>query len=241
MARKGRSVSMRRWALVIVLIVSVAALSLSGAAAQATAVARELAATAGPAGPFVFAAFYAAATVLAFPGLPMTVLAGVLFGPAVGSASVIVGATVGATAAFALGRWLARDRVRALLERRLGRLSRLDRWMTGRGFASILLLRLVPVVPFNALNYAAGLSGVRMRDYVPATAIGIVPGVVVYAALGGTVQDPTSPAFLTAVGLFVVLTVTTVLLRRRFAPVAPVVEDRPPDSTLTDDSPTVRR
>ena len=236
--------SPKRWLLLVALVVAVAALSLSGVAAQVTAAARALAAAAGPAGPLVFAAAYVLATLLAVPGGPLTILAGVLFGPVLGSATAVGAATVGATAAFALGRRLGRDRVEALLERRTGRLQRLDRWMTGRGFAAILLLRLVPVVPFNMLNYVAGLSGVRPRDYVPATAVGIIPGTVVYAALGGTVHDPTSPAFVVAVALFVALVAVTVLLRRRFvptvAPVPPTTDERP-DARISGGGPSVPR
>jgi uncharacterized membrane protein YdjX (TVP38/TMEM64 family) len=196
---------------VVVLLLVLAA---TGATAPLTRVARDLVEAAGPAAPVVFALLYAVATVLLVPGAPMTALAGVLFGPALGTGVVLVGAMTGASAAFALGRWLARDRVQHLLR---GRVERMDRWLTDRGFSALLVLRLVPVVPFSALNYVSGLSGIRVRDYLSATAIGIVPGTFAYVALGGTVHDPTSPAFIAAVLFFLALVGVTALLRARSA------------------------
>ena len=73
---------------------------------------------------------------------------------------------------------------------------------------------LFPIVPFNALNYAAGVTAVTRRDYVVGTAIGIVPGAFAYAALGGSIDDPTFPAFLGAVGLVVALAVAAPLVNR---------------------------
>lgn len=190
----------------------VAVLAVAGALAPVSELAGEAVDRAGPAGPVAFALLYAVAAVLLVPGAPMTALAGVLFGPVLGAATVVLGASAGATAAFVVGRWLARDRVRSLLGERLGRA---DGWITRRGFLSILVLRLVPAVPFSILNYAAGLSGVRMRHYVPATVVGIVPGTIAYAALGGTAHDPTSAGFVAAVVFFVVLLGATAFLRSR--------------------------
>lgn len=196
-------------------LVAVVAMAVTGVASTTTGLARDVVAAAGPAAPIVFVAVYAAATVLLVPGAPMTALAGVLFGPVTGAGAVVLGATLGATAAFGLGRRLGRDRVHGRLS---GRLAHLDRWLTRQGFVSILVLRLVPAVPFSTLNYAAGLSGVRLRHYVPATAVGIVPGTLAYATLGGTIHDPTSRAFLGAVLLFLLLLGAGAAVRAHLAP-----------------------
>ena len=83
--------------------------------------------------------------------------------------------------------------------------KRLDTWVSDRGFVAVLTLRFIPVVPFNVLNYAAGLSGVSTRAYVPATVFGIAPGTFAYAAVGGTASDPLSAPFLSAVTFVVAL------------------------------------
>ncbi|MBA3422838.1 MAG: TVP38/TMEM64 family protein [Thermoleophilaceae bacterium] len=171
----------------------------------------------GIAGPLVYVALYAVLTVLLFPGALITAAGGALFGPVLATLLTVVGATLGATAAFAIGRRLGREQVERIAGRRT---DAVDRWLERRGFLAVLYLRLIPLVPFNALNYAAGVTGVRRRDYVLGTALGIVPGAFAYAALGGSLDDPLSPAFLAAVGLVVALAVAGPLvdrLRRRRA------------------------
>lgn len=157
---------------------------------------------AGVAGPLVFVALYVVLTVLMFPGAVMTAAAGVLFGPAIGTFLAVVGATLGSALAFQLAKRLGRQQVERIAGRRIGRL---DAWLERRGFLAVFYVRLIPVVPFNALNYAAGVTGVSFRDFAAGTALGIVPGTFAFAALGGSFEDPTSPVFLTAVGLLVLL------------------------------------
>lgn len=165
---------------------------------------QELVSSAGWAAPVVFVLAYALGTVAFLPGAAMTVLAGVLFGPVLGTGLVVAGGTAGATAAFALTRRLGRARIQRFLGPRL---TRADGWLERRGFAAMLGLRLVPLVPFNVLNYAAGLSRMTTRPYVAATALGIVPGAFAYASLGGTLDDPLSARFFGAVALVVALAV----------------------------------
>lgn len=157
---------------------------------------------AGMAGPLVFVALYVALTVFMFPGAVMTAVAGVLFGPAIGTLLAVAGATLGSATAFQLAKRLGRQQVERIAGRRIGRL---DAWLERRGFLAVLYVRLIPVVPFNALNYAAGVTGVSFRDFAAGTALGIVPGTFAFAALGGSFEDPTSPVFLTALGLLVLL------------------------------------
>ncbi|MDP9022605.1 MAG: TVP38/TMEM64 family protein [Actinomycetota bacterium] len=174
--------------------------------------------SAGVAAPLVYVLVYAGLTVLLVPGAVLTIAGGVLFGTAAGTALAVVGASLGAAAAFAAGRRLGREQVERMAGKRLGSL---DRWLERRGFLAVLYLRLFPVVPFNALNYLAGVTGLRTRDYVSATVVGIVPGAFAYAALGGSFDDPTAPEFIAAVSLLIVLVIggpfINRLLRRRGA------------------------
>ncbi len=166
----------------------------------------------GVAGPFVFAAVYALASTAMLPAAPFTIGAGVLFGPVVGTATALVGATLGASGAFLLGRLLGRGAVERYGGRRV---AALDRYLARRGFLSLLLVRLVPLFPFNLVNVVSGVTGMAMRDFVLATAVGIIPGTVAYAALGGTLDDPTSPAFLAAISIFALVTVAAAVASRR--------------------------
>lgn len=135
--------------------------------------------------PVVYILFYAVGTLFAFPGLLLTVLGGVTFGTAKGTLYVILGSNLGASLAFGLARWLGRDFVARHVK---GPMDRVDRQLRNQGFLRVLQLRLIPLVPFNMLNYACGLSGVRYLHYLFASLIGMLPGIFVYvysaAALG---------------------------------------------------------
>jgi uncharacterized membrane protein YdjX (TVP38/TMEM64 family) len=130
-----------------------------------------------PALPVLFVLAYAVATVAGLPGTALTLAGGAIFGTPLGSLLNWTGATLGALGAYALARRLGSDAVRTLL----GRHARALDTLTARsGFATLFRLRLIPVVPFNALNFAAGLAAAPFRPYALSTALGIIPGTVVY-------------------------------------------------------------
>lgn len=166
----------------------------------------------GAGGPIVYVGLYALVTVLLLPGTPFTILSGVVFGPVVGSVVALVGATLGATVSFLVGRGIGRPAVEQLSGRRV---RAIDAFLAERGFVSMLVVRLVPLFPFNVLNLVAGVTALRFRDYVLATAIGIVPGTVLLAAVGGSIDDPTSPMFIGAVVGFGLLAAIGGLVARR--------------------------
>ncbi|KUO15828.1 hypothetical protein AQJ91_39230 [Streptomyces dysideae] len=157
----------------------------------------------GPWGPVVFAVCYALAVTALLPGSVLTASAGALFGLPLGAGTVLVGATAGAALSFGLARWLGRPVVARYAG--TGRLARLDAYLTRRGFVAVLVLRLVPLFPFSVINYGAGVAGVRFSSYATATALGIIPGTVVYTGLGGSLGDPASPGLWIALGGLLVL------------------------------------
>jgi uncharacterized membrane protein YdjX (TVP38/TMEM64 family) len=130
-----------------------------------------------PAVPVLFVLGYVIATVLGLPGTVFTLAGGAIFGTLLGSLLNWTGATLGALGAYALARRLGSDAVRKLLGRHAGALDALT---SRAGFATLFRLRLIPVVPFNALNFAAGLAPAPLRAYALSTALGIIPGTVVY-------------------------------------------------------------
>jgi uncharacterized membrane protein YdjX (TVP38/TMEM64 family) len=138
-------------------------------------------------GPVVFVLGYVVATVAFVPGSLLTLGAGAIFGLVQGTALVLVGATLGASAAFLVSRHLARGAV----ERRLAgsaRFAAIDRAVGEQGRKIVLLLRLSPVFPFNLLNYALGLTGVRFADFVAAS-VGMLPGTLLYVYYGKVAGD----------------------------------------------------
>ena len=128
--------------------------------------------------PLAFVGAYTLAAALDFSGLVLTLVGGAVFGFWWGALLNLVGANLGASAAFWVARLLGREGLHALLGDRLS--TRLDRLAHQAGFAWLLRLRLIPVVPFNLLNFGAGLTAMPWRTYAAATAIGVVPATLVY-------------------------------------------------------------
>jgi len=137
----------------------------------------------GAIAPVVFIALYIIGAVLFIPGSILTIGAGVVFGLVRGAILVSIGATLGAIAAFLIGRYFARDWVRRQLEGN-PRFAAIDRAVGREGWKIVLLTRLSPIFPFNLLNYAYGLTAVTLRDYALSTWIGMTPGIVLYVYIG---------------------------------------------------------
>ena len=183
--------------------------------------------------PWLFGLVYAAATLAPVPKNVLSAAAGFFFGLGPGGLLVWGAALCGAATAFLLGRALGRDGVERLAH---GHLARVDVLVDRYGGWAVLALRLVPVVPFTALNYGSGLTSLSFRTYLLATAVGIVPGTVAYVALGAYGTDPGSPPFLAAAGALLTLSVCGLLLTRRHRhrspdPTAGASSEAPPSSS----------
>jgi uncharacterized membrane protein YdjX (TVP38/TMEM64 family) len=142
----------------------------------------------GMLGPVLFVGLYVAATVLFLPGSILTLGAGVVFGVARGVVVVSVAATLGATAAFLVGRYLARDWVARRIQGN-PRFAAIDQAVAREGWKIVGLTRLSPVFPFNLLNYAFGLTRVRLGHYVLASWLGMLPGTLMYVYVGSLAGD----------------------------------------------------
>lgn len=139
-------------------------------------------------GAFWVAVIYVPACLFFIPGSLITLGAGAAFGVFWGTIAVSIGSVAGATAAFLAGRGL----LRGWIEQRVAsnpKFAAIDRAVGQEGFKIVLLTRLSPVFPFNLLNYAYGVTNVRLRDYVLASWIGMFPGTVMYVYLGSAVKN----------------------------------------------------
>ena len=142
----------------------------------------------GPWGPVFFILLYMFATVLFIPGLIPTMAAGVLFGVPQGTVLVSISSISGATMAFLIGRYLARDWVAGKI-RGNQKFEAIDVAVAQEGWKIVGLTRLSPVFPFNLLNYAFGLTQVSLKDYVLASWVGMLPGTVMYVYIGFLAGD----------------------------------------------------
>ncbi len=173
----------------------------------------------GPTGPAIFILIYVVACVFFIPGSALTLGAGAIFGVVKGSVFVSVGSTLGATAAFLVGRYIARDWVARKIAKN-EKFTAIDQAVGGEGWKIVGLTRLSPVFPFSLLNYAYGLTNVSLRDYVLASWIGMMPGTVMYvylgslARLGVEAQSATrAQTALKIVGLLATVAVTVYVTR----------------------------
>jgi uncharacterized membrane protein YdjX (TVP38/TMEM64 family) len=136
----------------------------------------------GSVGAFAFILIYITATVAFVPGTILTLGSGVIFGVFLGSIYVFIGATLGATAAFLVGRYLARNWVAKKIAGNQ-KFAAIDQAVGREGLKIVLLTRLSPVFPFNLLNYAFGITGVSLPDYFFGS-VGMIPGTIMYVYIG---------------------------------------------------------
>ena len=136
---------------------------------------------AGPVAPLLFMLVYALAAVLFLPGSVMTLAGGALFGPVLGTFYNLTGATLGAILAFLVARYLASDWVAGKAG---GRVKQLINGVESEGWRFVAFVRLVPLFPFNLLNYALGLTRMRLLPYIIATYIFMLPGAIAFTYLG---------------------------------------------------------
>ena len=177
----------------------------------------------GPWGVVLFILLYVAASVTLAPAFFLTVAAGAMFGVWRGTLIVFVGASLGASAVYVLGLPISRSRLMARVTRDR-RVAAVRDAVAGQGAWVMFLLRLSPLVPFNILNYALALSGVRYLDFAIAL-VGMIPAIVMYtyygkvvgdvAALAAGVSPPRGPEYyvLLAVGLVAIIISTTMITR----------------------------
>ena len=168
----------------------------------------------GVAGPLVFIVVSSLLTVVLFPGPLLSAASGLLFGTALGTPVSIVAATTGASLAFALSRWWAHDAVLETVGHHR-RLIALRQWVGSRGFESVLLARIAPGIPYNLVNYAAGLTPIGIGVFAWATALGVAPRAFAYTALGGNIGDLGSPEAIVAICLLAVEGAIGIWLLRR--------------------------
>ena len=155
-----------------------------------------------------------------FPVAVLALAGGLLFGLWWGSLYTFLGAILNCTLMFLLARYAGREQVEQLMKRKLSPLwqNRLQSLNSSGGFLLLVILRLIPAVPYNLINYAFGLTAMSYRTYILASAIGIVPGTLAFINIGDKALDITSPDFWMAIGLLGALLAVTALLSKKLFP-----------------------
>ncbi len=202
---------------VMLLVVAVAGVHLTGAAQYLQQ--EKLQALIGSYGalaPAIYILIYSLAPVLFLPGLPITIVGGIVFGPFWGVVYTITGATIGASLAFLVARYGARDWISAKLTG--AKWEKLDSEVAQHGWKVVAFTRLIPAFPFNLLNYAFGLTKVSFFQYAVTSFICMLPGCIAFivfsSSLLGLISGKVSPTALLGVGLIVLVSLMPVIYRR---------------------------
>jgi phospholipase D1/2 len=188
-----------------------------------------------PLTPLLVIGAYAAGGLVVAPITMLIIATAMAFGPLLGLTYSLLGCLVSATLTFGFGALMGRETVRRFAGRHV---SRLSQRLARHGLTAVLIVRILPVAPFTIVNIVAGASGVRFRDFILATLLGMLPGLVVMTMFGdrlqSAIEDPRAENVMLLVAFVVALIVVMIWLRRRFAnsdgcaatPSAPNEEER---------------
>ncbi len=214
--KRDRVLGLWRPVLLLVAVIAIIVVSSRLGVGQKLGALREWIGSLGLLGPLVFLVIYAGATVAALPGSALSILAGALFGPVLGVVTVIFAATLGASLAFLISRYFARASMERWLEGNAG-FRRLDELTERHGDIMVAITRLVPLFPFNLLNYGFGLTKVPFRTYVLWSFVCMLPGTILYvvgsAAVAEALREGRVPWVMVAV-VVMILGIIAVLTRQ---------------------------
>jgi len=216
----GEKKSVARWLVPAAIAALIVALHLSGASRYLEAdQLRGWVASWGRLAPVIYMLIYTVAPALFLPGLPITIAGGILFGPVWGVAFAITGATAGACLAFLISRYVARDCVRARM--RTPRWKRLDDGVEKHGWKIVAFTRLIPLFPFNMLNYAFGITRVRFFDYAVTSFFCMLPACVAFIVFSSSLLDlvrgRVSIEFVVGIALIAGVSLMPLMYRRYWA------------------------
>lgn len=162
--------------------------------------------------PIIYIVMFTVVPLTLFPDAMIAITGGMIFGMYYGTIFTIIGAVTGATLSFFIARYLGREIVEKLIK---GKASYFENGIEKNGFLLILILRLIPLVPFDIISYGSGLSKIKYKDFILATAIGVIPGVLVYINLGDKALDIRSPQFFIAVGFLIALFLFSYFMKKK--------------------------
>lgn len=172
----------------------------------------------GPLAPLAYMVFYSLAIAVMAPGLPLMFIGLVLFGPILGTLYTLISGTIGATLSFLAARHFGRERLRKRLYKTLEGLGAYEKKMARNGFTVVFMLRLFPVFPPGALNFALGLTSVSLQDYILGTALGVLPSTLFFGYFGSSLVSLDTARIVIAGILLSLVSLAFIPLKKRFHP-----------------------
>ncbi len=146
-----------------------------------------------------------------FPATLLTLFGGYTFGPFLGTGLDIIGAGSGAVLAFLVARYLGREKIERFVKGK--KIERFDKSIKKNGFMVVLYLRLIPLIPFDSINYSLGLSSIKLKPYMAATYLGIIPGAFVLNYIGSSLREMDATLWI-AIALYGVMILLPLIVKK---------------------------
>lgn len=167
--------------------------------------------------PLIYILCFTLLPIAFFPVPVLALAAGLLFGFLPGTIYTMIGALLNSSIMFFMAKVLAKDAVTSFLQKKLP--QNLNSFLIDldekKGFGAIFILRLIPAIPYNLINYGAGLTSIKFSSYMVATFLGILPGTLVFLNIGNQALDIRNPAFIVSIILLILLTVFSLILGKK--------------------------
>lgn len=167
----------------------------------------------GELAPIIYIVMFALVPLTLFPDSILAIGGGLIFGLTKGYIYTVIGALIGATLSFYISRKLGRDFVKKLSKEKL---DDVERMIDSNGFFIVLMLRLIPLFPFDIISYGAGLTSVKYKDFIVATFLGTIPGILVFTNIGAQSVNIGSGSFYISIGALVLLVIISIFLKNKF-------------------------
>ncbi|WP_419741801.1 TVP38/TMEM64 family protein [Paraclostridium dentum] len=167
----------------------------------------------GKLAPLVYIVMFALVPLTLFPDSILAIGGGIIFGLYKGYIYTLVGALIGASLSFYISRKLGRNFVKKITKEKL---DYIEEMINTKGFFVILLLRLIPLFPFDVISYGAGLTNIKYRDFIFATIVGTIPGILVFTNIGAQSVDIGSNSFYLSIMALILLILSSIVLKNKF-------------------------
>ncbi|GAA0861515.1 TVP38/TMEM64 family protein [Paraclostridium tenue] len=167
----------------------------------------------GKLAPLVYIIMFALVPLTLFPDSVLAIGGGLIFGLAKGYIYTLIGALIGASLSFYISRKLGRNFVKKLTKEKL---DGIESMINSKGFFFVLMLRLIPLFPFDIISYGAGLTSIKYKDFLFATIIGTIPGILVFTNIGAQSVNIGSNGFYMSIMALILLVIASIFLKNKF-------------------------
>ncbi len=214
-----KSVSLKfyiKFSILVVIIISIIAIAITGKIDLNNILSEIETFRSNPYAPFVYIGVYILGVILAIPGTLLTIVAGPIFGLWQGILYVVIASNIGCQITFAISRFLGRDLVEHLIPSD-GNLDKMEKSIEKNGFIYLLYIRLLPIFPFNVINYLSGLTPISFKDYALATFLGMLPGtgVYVYVSFAAFGSKDNAILLISSLAFLVLYTLIILIFKKR--------------------------